>query len=95
MLSGRPYPHAITADRPDKGNGAELIQWLAAIVRGAPSLMRVLLTMRALDLPDWVVMSGVVYQRVLNALTKRLIGFRRMNVNCSPTGTWESATSCP
>jgi uncharacterized protein len=40
-------------------------------VRGAPSLVRVLLTKRALDLPDWRIMSGAVYQRVLNALTKR------------------------
>jgi hypothetical protein len=35
-------------------------------------LMRVLLTIRALDLPDWLIMSGAVYQRVLNALTKRV-----------------------
>jgi hypothetical protein len=33
--------------------------------------MRVLLTIRALDLPDWLIMSGAVYQRVLNVLTKR------------------------
>lgn len=52
-------------------NEAELVESLAAILRGAPSLMRVLLTVRALDLPDWLMMSGAVYQRVLNALTKR------------------------
>jgi hypothetical protein len=40
-------------------------------VRGAPSLMRVPLTIRALELPDWLIMSGAVYQRVLNALTER------------------------
>ena len=40
-------------------------------MRGAPSLMRVLLTIRALELPDWLIMSGAVYQRVLNALTER------------------------
>jgi hypothetical protein len=28
-------------------------------------------TIRALELPDWLTMSGAVYQRVLNALTKR------------------------
>jgi hypothetical protein len=33
--------------------------------------MQVLTTMRALDLPDWLMMSGAVYQRVLNALTGR------------------------
>jgi hypothetical protein len=48
-----------------------LFELLAAIVCGAPSLMRVLLTIRELDLPDWLIMSGAAYQRVLNALTKR------------------------
>jgi uncharacterized protein len=71
MLIERLHPHAITAERPDEGDEAELVERLAAIVRAAPSLMRVLLTVRALDLPDWLVMSGAVYQRVLNALTKR------------------------
>src|SRR5277367_1327581 len=33
--------------------------------------MRVLLTIRALYLPDCLIMSGAVYQRVLNVLTKR------------------------
>ena len=40
-------------------------------MRGASSLMQVLTTIRALDLPDWLMMSGAVYQRVLNALTGR------------------------
>ena len=30
------------------------------------------MTIRALELPDWLVMSGAVYQRVLNALTERV-----------------------
>ena len=71
MLIGRLYPRAMTAERSGEGDEAELVERLAAIVCSAPSLMRVLLTMRALDLPDWLVMSGAVYQRVLNALTKR------------------------
>jgi hypothetical protein len=71
FLIGRLHPHAITAERPDEGHDAELVEWLAAIVRGAPSLMRVLLSIRALELPDWLIMSGAVYQRVLNTLTKR------------------------
>jgi uncharacterized protein len=50
---------------------AQLVERLAAIVRGAPSLMQVLTTIRALDLPDLLMMSGAVYQRVLNALTGR------------------------
>jgi uncharacterized protein len=71
MLIERSHPVAITAERPGEGDEAELLGRLVAIVRGAPSLMRVLLTIRALDLPDWLIMSGAVYQRVLNALTKR------------------------
>ena len=70
-MIGRLHPHAITSERPDEGDDAELVEWLAAIVRGAPSLMRVLLTIRALELPDWLIMSGAVYQQVLNALTER------------------------
>lgn len=48
-----------------------LAQRLEAIVRAAPSLMQVLTTARALDLPDWLLFSGAVYQRVLNHLTGR------------------------
>jgi hypothetical protein len=44
---------------------------LEAIVRAAPSLMRVLETSRELDLPDWLIVSGAVYQPVLNRLTGR------------------------
>lgn len=50
---------------------AERRQRLADIVRAAPSLMQVLTVLRALDPPDWMVMSGAVYQRVLNHLTGR------------------------
>src|SRR5258708_13445880 len=49
----------------------ELAARLIEIVHAAPSLMRVLRTLRSLDLPDWLVMSGAVYQRVLNCLTGR------------------------
>jgi len=44
---------------------------LEAIVRGAPALMQVLRTASSLDLPDWMVFSGAVYQPVLNHLTGR------------------------
>lgn len=53
------------------GGDTELVERLTKIVRAAPSLMRVLRTGRALGLPDWLVMSGAVYQRVLNHLTGR------------------------
>jgi uncharacterized protein len=69
-LIGRLHPHAINAEK-NEGDEAKLADRLAAIVRGAPSLMRVLLTARSLELPDWLIMSGAVYQRVLNALTER------------------------
>jgi hypothetical protein len=44
---------------------------LEAILRASPSLMRVLQTARGLDLPDWLVFSGAIYQRVLNHETGR------------------------
>lgn len=44
---------------------------LIDIVRAVPSLMHVLTVLRGFDLPDWLVMSGAVYQRVLNHLTGR------------------------
>lgn len=50
---------------------ADLPARLEAIVRASPSLMQVLATARDLDLPDWLVFSGAVYQRVLNHLTGR------------------------
>jgi hypothetical protein len=49
----------------------ELEADLERIVRAAPSLMQVLETARALDLPDWLIFSGAVYQRVLNHRTGR------------------------
>jgi hypothetical protein len=44
---------------------------LEAILRDTPSLMQVMETARALDLPDWLIFSGAIYQRVLNRLTGR------------------------
>ena len=48
-----------------------LEQRLEDIVRSGPTLMRVLTTARDLDLPDWLIFSGAIYQRVLNHLTGR------------------------
>lgn len=48
---------------------------LIAIVRADPGLMHVLQTVRALDLPDWRVFSGAVYQSVWNARTGRPAGY--------------------
>ena len=44
---------------------------LVEIVRASPKLMQVLATARDLDLPDWLIFSGAIYQRVLNHLTGR------------------------
>ena len=48
---------------------------LAAIVRADPGLMQVLTTVRGLDLHDWRVFSGAVYQSVWNAVTGRPAGY--------------------
>ena len=48
---------------------------LAAIVRADAGLMHVLTTVRALDLPDWRLVSGAVYQAVGNARTGRPAGY--------------------
>ena len=48
---------------------------LATIVRDNPELMQVLTTVRGLDLPDWRVFSGAVYQAVWNAQTGRPVGY--------------------
>src|SRR5258708_10820743 len=53
------------------GMSAGLERRLAEIVRGSASLMQVLETARELDLPDWLIFSGAIYQRVLNQLTGR------------------------
>ncbi len=53
----------------------DLYRRLADILRACPALMRVLGTARELDLPDWLVMSGAVYQPVLNHLTGRALDY--------------------
>lgn len=44
---------------------------LEALVRRSDSLMTVLRAARALELPDWLIFSGAVYQKVFNHLTGR------------------------
>ena len=48
-----------------------LEQRLEAILRGSPSMMTALTLARSLELPDWLMVSGSVYQRVWNHLTGR------------------------
>lgn len=47
---------------------------LIEIVRADPDLMQVLTTVRNLDLPDWRLFSGAVYQGVWNDRTGRPVG---------------------
>jgi hypothetical protein len=49
----------------------ELARHLAVLLAGSPRVMQVLQTIRGLDLPDWRLFSGAVYQTVWNALTER------------------------
>ncbi len=48
---------------------------LVDIVRADADLMHVLTTVRALDLPDWRIFSGAIYQSVWNAQTGRPPGY--------------------
>lgn len=48
---------------------------LTAIVRRSEALMQVLETLRDIDLPDWLMFSGAVYQRVLNDLGGRPLDY--------------------
>ena len=50
---------------------SELRECLTTIVRATRPLMKVLSVARRLNLPDWLVFSGAVYQPVLNHLTGR------------------------
>lgn len=54
---------------------SELEVELAAIVRADAGLKHVLTTVRALDLPDWRLVSGAVYQAMWNARTGRPAGY--------------------
>lgn len=46
---------------------------LTEVLVNTPGLMRVLTTARDLDLPDWLVFSGAIYQPVWNQLTGRAL----------------------
>jgi hypothetical protein len=48
---------------------------LCRILRAAPPSMQVLTTARRLDLPDWLLFSGAVYQPVFNHLTGRPVDY--------------------
>src|ERR1700720_3532825 len=54
---------------------SELHERLTAVLRATPPLMQVLSVARRLNLPDWLVFSGAVYQPVLNHLTGRALDY--------------------
>jgi hypothetical protein len=53
---------------------SELRERLTAIVRATPPLMQVLSVARCLDLPDWLVFSGAVYQPLASTLVVEFSG---------------------
>lgn len=66
---------------------------LIEIVRADDGLMHVLTTVRALDLADWRVFSGAVYQSVWNALTDRPAGYGRKDFDLGyfdPDTSWDA-----
>jgi hypothetical protein len=69
---------------------SDLEQRLVDIVRAYPDLMRVMTTVRSLDLPDWLIFSGSVYQSVWNAQTGREPGY---GVNDFDLGYFDTDTS--
>jgi hypothetical protein len=44
---------------------------IEGLLRASPRLMAVMRTARTLDLPDWLIFSGAIYQTVWNALSGR------------------------
>jgi uncharacterized protein len=58
-----------------EGTESELCKWLTAIMRATPPLIQVLTGARQLCLPDWLVISGAVFQPVLNRPTGRPLGY--------------------
>ena len=66
---------------------------LAEIVRADAGLMHVLGTVRGLDLNDWRVFSGAVYQSVWNAVTGRPAGYGIRDYDLGyfdPDTSWEA-----
>jgi hypothetical protein len=59
----------------ESADEAELAERFERIIRATPSLMDVLHTARDVDLPDWMIFSGAVYQPVLNHLTGRPLDY--------------------
>src|SRR5690606_39611269 len=68
-------PRLATAGKPALSARDPLADQVEAILRRASGLMMVMETARALELPDWLVFSGAVYQPVVNHLTGRPLDY--------------------
>jgi hypothetical protein len=72
---------------------ADLERRLVEIVRADPDLMHVMRTVRGLDLPDWRIFSGAVYQAAWNATTGRPVGYGRKDYDLGyfdPDTSWDA-----
>ncbi len=66
---------------------------LVEFVRADPDLMHVLIVARSLNLPDWRIFSGAVYQTVWNALSGRPAGYGRKDYDLGyfdPDTSWDA-----
>jgi uncharacterized protein len=66
---------------------------LVEIIRGDADLMHVLAVARSLNLPDWRIFSGAVYQTVWNALGGHPVGYGRKDYDLGyfdPDTSWDA-----
>jgi uncharacterized protein len=66
---------------------------LVEIVRADADLMHVLTVARTLDLPDWRIFSGAVYQTIWNALGGHPVGYGRKDYDLGyfdPDTSWDA-----
>ena len=66
-------PHMIGCPRPLAAGGIpqEQLRRFETIIRGDPDLMRLLASIRGVQLPQWRLVAGCLYQTVWNVLTGR------------------------
>jgi hypothetical protein len=65
----------MASDGSSDASESELIERLTSMMLATPSIMQVLKTVRELELPDWLLFSGAVYQPVLNHLAGRALTY--------------------
>jgi uncharacterized protein len=75
VVDGERFSKRVISMQVVQATEAELRERLTAIIRTTPPLMQVLSVARHLNLPDWLVFSGAVYQPVLNHMTCRPLDY--------------------